>query len=474
MDTLRTTSRKPIEDAKIDQEQLDDTEVTDGRLDARSSLEIPEIFALFDGLSADRPHRLDLTGHVDALVVARDDEIANATGIETDIDRVSTTPEPAHADAIANPVANNPTVAEEAGGYVTPLVAMPRSQLALRPDQPHDLVRDGPKLHRDRVALLDIVRFRVLAFRDVHARVFGPLHKAVVTRRMQALERAGFIIPWEEQLVVGGHPRYAVPTKKGLDWALAELDAEARGTPAERLVAFMRGEQVRPLVLQPRTAPPFLPHQMETNRVVAALEAIPELGITWASTWHRPFPNHLDRIALPQPDAVLLAQLDGAPHLIFLEHDRGQEAPASFARKKAERYHEFSLYDLAEELFGIRAFTVWVTVNDVAEQKPLHRIRALQDVSKNARMMRFTLAGWIPGHAAERPVWFAPWDRPTGHEHTPLAHPNLRGPFAGANDTAVDAPGASLLRQMRAGDRLRRKTTRAADHDPFDEDAFFL
>jgi hypothetical protein len=408
---------------------------------------------LFDGLRIDLPNSLDLTARINALVVPQENNAPMLAGLDTYIDRVSPLTGEAHPDAIEEPVASNPTVANEAGGLLAPLVDMPDPQPACLPEHPHDLIPGGPRLLRDRLALLDIVRFRILSFRDVHARIFGVLHKAVVTRRMQSLERLGYITVWEERLVVGGHPRYAIPTKKGLTWAIAELEAEARGKPHEKLVAFMRGADLRPLVLQSYTAPPFLPHQLETNRVVMALEAIPELGITFASTWHRPFPNQIDRIAMPQPDAVLLAIREGKPHLVFLEHDRGQEAPASFARKKAERYHDLSLYGFTAGLFGLDAFSVWVTVNDVAEGKPLQRIRVLQGVSTKARMMRFTLADWIHAHGHDRPIWFSPSQSITGQENAPSAHSGLVGPFAAPKDAATNDYGAELLRRVHASNR---------------------
>jgi Replication-relaxation len=410
---------------------------------------------IFAGLRVDLPNPLDLSDAVRLHVEPQNDELPVPAGVETHIDRVPIPPSGAHPDAMAEPVASNPTVAGEAGGLLTPLVAVPRPQPALLSTHLHDLIPGGPALLRDRIALLDIVRFRILSFRDLHGRVFGGLHKAVVTRRMQALERLGYISVWEKHLVVGGHPCYALPTRKGLAWALAELGAEALGTPHEKLVAFMRGADPRPLLLEPRTSPPFLTHQMETTRVVAALESNPDLGITWASTWHRPFPNQIDRIAMPQPDAVLLATRDGKPHLVFLEHDRGQEAPASFARKKAERYYDLSLYGFTGELFGLDAFSVWVTVNDVAGGKPLQRIRVLQGVSEKARMMRFTLAGWTPDQNRDRPIWFSHSGRITAQENTPSAHEGLVGPFAEPNDAATMDSSSDLLRRIRASPRAR-------------------
>lgn len=408
----------------------------------------------FDGIHRHLATTLDLTDAVRLLVEPQEDDEPAAVGSDTYIDRVPTPTGGAHPDAIRKPVDSDPTVDGETGGSLIPPVETLPPQLVRHPTSNHELVPGGPRILRDRFALLEIARYRVMSFRQLQAQVFGDLHKAVLTRRMQGLTRAGFIETWEEHLVVGGHPNYAIPTKAGLAWALAELKAEAKGRPYAKLVAAMIGEAgKRPLLLAPRTAPPFLPHQDETNRVVAALEAIPELGITWASTWHRPFPNHVDHIAMPQPDAVLVATRDGKPHLVFLEHDRGQEAPASFARKKAARYHELSLYGLTEELFDFDDFTVWVTVNDVAEGKPVQRIRVLQSVSKDARMMRFTLAGWIPAHAHLRPAWFTPTTAITAKEHRPDVHDGLVGPFATQQDSGTMKTTAELLRSLRASNR---------------------
>ena len=338
------------------------------------------------------------------------------------------------------------------GGGLIPSDDTPLPQPTRQLAGTHELVPGGPTLLRDRVALLEIVRYRLLSFRQLQSQVFTNLHKTVLTRRMQALKQAGFIATWEERLTVGGHPRYALPTRTGLEWALQELKAETNGLPHRRLVRLMIGETgKRPLELAPRTAPPFLPHQEETNRVVAALEAQPDLGVTWVSTWHRPFPNAIDDLRMPQPDGVLVATRDGKPHLVFLEHDRGQEAPASFARKKAERYYELSLYGIAQELFGFDDFTVWVTINDVANRKPLQRIRTLQAVSRNARMMRFTLAGWIPAHGHRRPIWFTPTTAVVAPEHRPDAHTSLTGAFAAPSDAALDDIAADTLRRARAG-----------------------
>ncbi|HKR63650.1 MAG TPA: replication-relaxation family protein [Thermoanaerobaculia bacterium] len=403
----------------------------------------------FDGLHAAPAAPLDLTDAMRLLVEPHDDGRPGTVRPAADIDRVPAPTSEAHPDAIENPVDGNARVDGDRGTPLRGPVETPPPQLARQPTGSHELVAGGPRLLRDRFTLLEITRYRVVSFRQLQAQVFGNLHKAVLTRRVQALKVAGFLSTWEDRLVLGGRPCFALPTKDGLTWALDELKAETAGTPHAKLVQTMIGETAkRPLMLAPRTAPPFLPHQDETNRVVAALEAIPELGITWASTWHRPFPNAVRHVAMPQPDAVLVATHDGVPHLVFLEHDRGQEAPASFAQKKAKRYASLALFGFTQELFGFTHFTVWVTVNDVANGKPLQRIRALQAVSENARMMRFTLAGWIPAYAHERPVWFTPGMKITNNERRPDVHPNLVDAFARSDDSLLDAAAADLLRRL--------------------------
>jgi hypothetical protein len=290
---------------------------------------------------------------------------------------------------------------------------------------------DGPKILRDQEAVLEIARYRVVSFAHLRRFIFSDRHAAVVTRRMQALERGGFITTWEDRLPRGGHPHYALLTEKGLRWGLQMLGTRSIGEPHEQLVQLMlRARSRKPLLIAPNTGPPFLPHQTETNLLTASFARAPTLGVRWASTWHRPFPNEVRGVALPQPDGVLVMRTAaGQPHLVFLEHDRGQEAPASFAERKATGYQLLLDLGLAPELFGFETFSVLVTVTDPSHERPFDRVRALQEVSAAASMMRFSLAPWVE----ERPdaaVWFGPETPIRSTSANPDDHAGLLLPFS--------------------------------------------
>jgi hypothetical protein len=247
---------------------------------------------------------------------------------------------------------------------------------------------------------------------------------------MQALERAGFITTWDEYLARGGHPRFALLTPKGLTWAMEALRASAVGCPHAQLVGFMlRAPTRRPLMLAPHTAPPFLPHQVETNRLAATFARTPALGITWASAWHRPFPNEICGVALPQPDAVLVQASSDGPRLLFVEHDRSQESAGSFAERKTQRYQLLLDLGLARELLGFESFTVLVTVVDPMSRRLFDRIRALQEVSIAASMMRFAPAGWAYA-APTAAVWFTPETPVRTSSLRPENHAGLVSPFS--------------------------------------------
>lgn len=320
------------------------------------------------------------------------------------IDREECAPSEPLADAADAALAINPALDGETGGFVI----APVDSNDLRRFSTSPVLADGPRLARDRAAVLEIARYRVVSFAHLREFIFVGTHASVLTRRMLALKAAGFLTTWDERLPIGGHPRYALLTERGLRWATQALCTGASGQADEQLVRFMLRSRLRkPLVLAPHTAPPFLPHQNETNRLAAVLARRPALAAVWSSTWHRPFPNEVRGVAMPQPDAVLVTTIGGAPQLVFVEHDRTQESPGSFAERKTTRYQLLLDLGLARECLGFDTFTVLVTVTDPTRQRPLDRIRALQEVSRGAPFMRFTVAEWAV-REPEAAIWFTP------------------------------------------------------------------
>jgi hypothetical protein len=300
-----------------------------------------------------------------------------------------------HADAENEtaPIAHG--VAETAEQFATPVEtseALSRRVSTGFAGVLEGIAKDGPRLRRDRLLVLHAVRCRLLSYTQLHGLVFSGKHRAVVGRRILALEKEGWLRTWEERVPRGGHPRYALPTKKALLWARHVFLQESAETPHARLAATMlRDSSPIPLELQEGVIPKQLAHQCETNDIVLSLIES-TLPVSWATSWHRPFPNEVEHLALPQPDAVIVM----GERLVFIEHDRGHEALESFRRAKAERYaalHERR--DILEALTGFRAFDVVVTIHAPA---PLERLRALQEVVRTthgASMLRFTLDQWL-------------------------------------------------------------------------------
>jgi hypothetical protein len=159
---------------------------------------------------------------------------------------------------------------------------------------------------------------RVLSFQQLARLVFPGTFRSAADRRIRKLARRGWVSIWEEPVLRGGHPHYALPTKTGLVHGLDNLVASASTSPAARSVALMaRALQRRPLVLQPGSPPAFLAHQREVNHLLISFERCPAFRVLWSSSWDRPFPAGNDGLPLPQPDYVaVFATSDGA-RLVF-------------------------------------------------------------------------------------------------------------------------------------------------------------
>jgi hypothetical protein len=347
--------------------------------------------------SPERPfHALDLVSIIEQTLLAEAEVRDGAAGAPPDSMNageggIART----HADAENKtaPIAHG--VAETAEQFATPVeTSEPLSRRVSTgfAGMLEGIAKDGPRLRRDRLLVLHAVRCRFLSYTQLHALVFSGKHRAVVGRRILALEKEGWLRTWEERVPRGGHPRYALPTKKALFWARHVFLQESAETPHARLAAtVLRDSSPIPLELEEGVIPKQLAHQRETNDIVLSLIGS-KLPVSWATSWHRPFPNKWEHLALPQPDAMIVM----GERLVFIEHDRGHEALASFRRAKAERYAALrERHDILEALTGFCAFDVVVTIHAPA---PLERLRALQEVVRTTHgtsMIRFTLEQWL-------------------------------------------------------------------------------
>ena len=258
----------------------------------------------------------------------------------------------------------------------------------------------------DRQLLVALVLLRFLSYAQIQRRFFPDSSIQAVGQRVKRLTMEGWVTTWDQPVRFGGKPRFVLPTKRALRWALGKITFDAYGSPLQRLVAFMSPQRPRrPLELDSGLVPPFFHHQRECNDLIVALETRGPTTVLWASTWDRPFPNSDDGLPMPQPDGVLVLGSTDDPRLVFLEHDRGMESLAHFRSAKVERYGELSVRpDLCEELLGFREFTVWVSVLDKRFRRPRERLEALSRLAVlggTEQLMSFTLAGWLRDSPAE-------------------------------------------------------------------------
>ena len=268
---------------------------------------------------------------------------------------------------------------------------------------------------RDRGALRALVLLRVLTYAQLRRIAYGGVHATVARRRIRHLERAGWLVTKELPQRQGGHPRYAHPAKRTIDVVLAELEAVSEGAVFAPLVRMMLPRSTRkPLDLGAATPPKWLPHQREVNHLLATILAS-DRRIRWASSWDCPFPSRQAMFTLPQPDYVLVEEKGGVTHLIFGEHDRGSDK--QFAARKVALYAALAAFpDACEQLFGVRTFSVHVTVIDAVRQRPIARMRELMRLTRAAgatHLFRFTLGGWLFAYGAEA-AWFDATHAPVG------------------------------------------------------------
>ncbi len=108
-------------------------------------------------------------------------------------------------------------------------------------------------------------------------------------------------------------------------------------------------------------------------------------------------PNAVLTLPMPQPDLVMVFEVEGKARLVFGEHDRGHESLSHFNAAKVERYAELLVRPgLVKETFGFDSFGVWVTVLDKRFRRPTDRLQALcREVTKAGveKLFSFALAG---------------------------------------------------------------------------------
>lgn len=271
---------------------------------------------------------------------------------------------------------------------------------------------------RDREALRLLTQLRFLSYRQLREVSYPEAHASVTRRRVSQLVRAGALSVWEAPGRHGGHTRYALPTAAATRAVIAALGREMEATAYAPLIRLMLPRTaIRALRLEDGVAAPnWFAHQVEVNALVLRYrEAVPLL---WMSSWDCPFPSKLASFDLPQPDFVLIEETPSGPRLVFGEHDRGSEPVERFVARKVLLYAALSAFpEACAHHFGLRAFTVRVSVTDPVHRAPMRRLMELLRATARAAgpeaagIFRFTLAGWLHGYPNEA-IWLAPHDEP--------------------------------------------------------------
>ncbi|MBK9372755.1 MAG: replication-relaxation family protein [Holophagales bacterium] len=296
---------------------------------------------------------------------------------------------------------------------------------------------------REHAVLELITRLRLVPLVLVHDALFKDVSRQVVGRFVNRMVDRGWLQTWSEPTERGGNPTWIYATAAGRTAGLGLVLGAAEGTPFQQLVATMLpSARTRPLELAPRIAPAFLRHQRETATLLVRLAAAH--GAFWYSAWDRPLPQGGAPAQLPQPDGVLVLPGASGPELVFLEHDRGMESPAHFARAKAARYAELAVRpELCQRLLGFPTFRLAVTVENARlHRHPLERLGLLSRLLREAGAAReavLSLAGWAnawPGGAvwcrAEDP--FLPASRPAVELQEPALCHTLPCPPSGRGE----------------------------------------
>jgi hypothetical protein len=307
------------------------------------------------------------------------------------------------ADAIVSAAQTTP-VREGGQGTSTSLTHGPVDALRGLPQLPNVTGRDT-----DAVAI--VMLLRLLSYDQLRRLVFPSKDGSVLRRRGLLLEKDGWLQSWDAPVAHGGRIRYVHPTRRALRWAIDSLAARTKGEPWAPLVRLMLPRSGRkPLMLGDGTIPKWLPHQREVNHLVTSIATSQTRRVLWASSWDCPLPSRAGMFTLPQPDYVLIEEREGAPQLIFGEHDRATEPVERFIARKVELYAALARFpEACQQHFGLRSFQVHVSVIDTLKRAPIERLRALHaaaGMSAAPGLFRFTLGGWLFAFPAEA-IWFA-------------------------------------------------------------------
>lgn len=269
---------------------------------------------------------------------------------------------------------------------------------------------------RDRSVIQNTILLRLLTYDQLHRLLFPTVSdKPTVRRRIRHIERAGWITSWEAPTRVGGHMKYVHPTKAALRSVLPACAAGTAREPWAPLVNLMMPRSTRRALDLGKDAPKWLAHQREVNHLVISIATAPDQDIAWASSWDCPLPPRFGMFTLPQPDYVIVENVDGVPRLIFGEHDRASEPIDRFVSRKVALYSALALFpEICEQLFGVRTFEVYVTSIDPITQHPIARLRALIEATRahgGPDIFRFSLGGWLYAYPTA-PIWFPATETP--------------------------------------------------------------
>ncbi|MBV9068995.1 MAG: replication-relaxation family protein [Acidobacteria bacterium] len=249
---------------------------------------------------------------------------------------------------------------------------------AAPPPHPAEAPASGPEVARDAVAVMHLIRMRVLSYDQLSRLTYHSGNKTVARRRLRRLQERGWIHTWDKPTARGGAPRYAYPSRKALAWGHAVMLASTEGTSLGPLVRLMVPATPRqPWKFEPGVMPLFLAHTEETNEAIIAWLRRSGERVLWASSWDCPFPDHVEWRTMPQPDYVLVLDREGSAQLVFGEHDRGTEGREVVARKLRAYRTWMETPDILARTIGFRTFHVFVTVSGERAPRRLDQLTQL-------------------------------------------------------------------------------------------------